>query len=671
MRCPYGVVAFILAAGAFAPSTVAAAVYQATYAETLVRAGTPPGAEGFDAGIDVGTGHLVRITASGGVRLTSFRVCGTQTGPEGCRAAFSFSRSAPSAPTGALVVAFVDGAGRLVTSWAAVGPGAFVAVPANARRLVLRINGVNGREPGALRVIADVVNDSANSSATAGTGVRRPLAEARQVSSATVITRKDVQFILRRFGYSDTPENVTAVLKNGYGVWFSAQLNPQSINDSQLSTYLPAMPAITGNSTTDGKNYQLLEDRIIQREVASNAQLLEKVTEHWLDHFAVGNGKVNDSYAMAHYEETVRADALGNFGTLVSDVSIEPAILLWLDNNDNVGTDATNPPNENFGRELMQLYTIGINQLNMDGSSVLDANQNPVPAYGEPDVKQVALALTGFQTYQPYPLPAGEAADEVDVEQFHSSAHGRGPYSIIGQTVADPGDATVINDVVSVLVHNPSVAPFEAKELLQRFVTETPSPGYISRIATVWQNTENDSAQIAKVLLAIVDDPEFIPAIDSQVKTPVEYAVDSVRALHGALANPATNASGTPLQDIDTDEYDTGMQLWNAPTVFSYYRPGNKESLLTNYYMLQRWGVAADVASNVHTGALNASKQLNMDLSGIAQLPPEQQAAYLLDALVDGGDPELQSLVTNYLRGSHNVNGAVWLILASPKYEVN
>ena len=669
MRWPFGVFTLALAAGAFAPSCVAAAVYEPTYAETLVRAGTPRGAAGYDAGIDVSAGHFVRLTASGSIRLGSFGACGTQTGPEGCRSAFSFSRSAPSAPTGALVVAFVDGGGQLVTSWAAVGSGAFVAVPANARRLVLRINGVNGREPGALRVIADVVND--NPGGTSGSGVRRPLAEARQVSAGTVVTRRDIQFILRRFGYSDTPENVTAVLKSGYQAWFSAQLNPQSINDSQLSTYLPAMPTITGNANTDGQNYNLLEDRIIQREVASNAQLLEKVTEHWLDHFAVGNGKVSDSYAMLHYEETVRADALGNFGSLVSDISLEPAILLWLDNNDNVGTDSTNPPNENFGRELMQLYTIGINQLNMDGSNVLDGNQNPVPAYGEPDVKQVALALTGFQTYQPYPLPTGEPADQVDVEAFNANAHGHGPYTIIGQTVPDPGDATVVNDVISVLVHNPSAAPFEAKELLQRFVTETPSPGYVTRIATVWRNTENDPTQIAEVLQAIVNDPEFIPAIDSQVKTPVEYAIDSVRALHGAQANSATNASGAPLQDIDYDEYGTGMELWNAPTVFSFYRPGDKESLLTNYYLLQRWNVAADVSSNVHTGALNPSNQLNMDLSGIAQFPPAQQAAYLLDALVEGGDPELQSLVTNYLLGTKSVRGAVWLILASPKYEVN
>jgi uncharacterized protein (DUF1800 family) len=670
MRCSFGIITLVLAAGIVAPAPANAAGYKTTFAETLVRAGVPRGAAGYDAGIDVSAGRFVRLTASGGLRLLSFSVCGHQTGPEGCRAAFSFSRSAPSAPTGALVVAFVDGSGRLITSWAAVGAGAFIAVPANAARLVLRINGVNNREPGAVRVAADVVNEIAGGTQGAG-GVRRPLAEARQVSAGRVITRKDVHYVLRRFGYSDTPENVTAVLASGYGAWLAAQLNPQSIDDSQLGTYLPAMPAITGNATTDDKNYNRLEDRIIQREVASNAQLLEKVTEHWLDHFAVGNEKVSDSFAMMHYEETVRADALGNFGTLVSDISIEPAILLWLDNNGNVGTDASNPPNENFGREVMQLYTIGINQLNMDGSNVLDANQNPLPAYGEPDVKQVALALTGFQTFQPYPLPSGQPDDQIDVEHFNANAHARGPYTIIGQTVADPGDATVVNDVVSVLAHNPSVAPFEAKELLQRFVTETPSPGYITRIATVWQSTENDPAQIAKVLQAIVDDPEFIPAVDSQVKTPVEFSIDSVRALHGAHANPATNATGAPLGDIDNDEYGTAMQLWNAPTVFSFYRPGNKESLLTNYYLLQRWNIAADIANNVHTGALNTGNQLNMDLSGIATLPPAQQASYLLDALVDGGDPELRSLVTNYLTGGNTINGAVWLILASPKYEVN
>jgi uncharacterized protein (DUF1800 family) len=624
---------------------------ESTFATTFVSGVTPRGAAGFDGGVDVHGGRYLRITASGTLAL-GYGACARATGPQGCAAAFSPARSAPESPTGALLAAFTTATGALVSSWVAVGEAAYVTIPSGAERVLFRVNGSTGREFGAFHV----------------------------VTTGGLSSRADVQHLLRRFGFSDTPANVTAVYRAGAGTWLAQQLNPAAIDDSALATYMEPMPlAGTSPQTMNGyDDYRfILERRIVQREVASKRQLLEKMTLHWLEHFAVSEDKVNSPSAMIHYEETLRTDALGNFKTLVSDVTIEPAMLLWLDNNNNDGSHvATSPPNENFSRELMQLYVLGTTQLNADGTPVLDGTGNPVPAYTDEDVKQVAQALTGFQRTEPYPLPLADPRT-IDGTKFFPTRHAKGPFTIIGQSVTDTGDATIVPKVVGVLASNPATAPFEVKELLQRFVTESPSPGYVARIVAVWNANAAASDQLAKVMQAIASDPEFYAGKQSMVKEPIEYAVDAVRELNGAQAVPITASMRTPYGSVRIVLGGMQEQHWYPPSVFSFYRPGDKESLLTNSLLLTRWGEAVSLSNNAELAALCAKCDVNLDLTTLQALAGGTSAAavtgYLMDALVDGGTPELSALVQNYLgsNGTTNIKGAIWLVLTSPEYEVN
>ncbi|HWT06340.1 MAG TPA: DUF1800 family protein, partial [Xanthomonadales bacterium] len=552
---------------------------------------TPRGAAGSDGGVDVRGGRYLRVTASGTLAL-GYGACPRATGPQGCAAAFSPARSAPASPTGALLVAFTKASGALVSSWAAVGEAAYVAIPPGAERVLFRVNGSTGREFGAFHVVADVVTERtgravqdvfASSAAPSATRHTQPVM--RAVATGGLTSRADIQHLLRRFGFSDTPANVTAVYRAGAGTWLAQQLNPAAIDDSALATYMEPMPlAGTSPQTMNGyDDYRfILERRIVQREVASKRQLLEKMTLHWLEHFAVSEDKVNSPSAMIHYEETLRTDALGNFKTLVSDVTVEPAMLLWLDNNNNDGSRvATSPPNENFSRELMQLYVLGTTQLNADGTPILDGTGNPLPTYTDEDVKQVAQALTGFQRTEPYPLPLADPRT-IDGTKFFPTRHAKGPFTIIGQSVTDTGDPTIVGKVVGVLASNPATAPFEVKELLQRFVTESPSPGYLSRIVAVWNANADASDQLAKVMQAIASDPEFYADKQSMVKEPIEYAIDAIRELNGAQAVPITASMRTPYNSVHSVLSGMQQQHWYPPSVFSFYRPGEKESLLTN-----------------------------------------------------------------------------------------
>ena len=546
----------------------------ATFATSYVSAAIPRNAAGHDAGVDLAGGRYVRLAASGEIALRSYGACPRSVGPLGCSAAVSFSRLVPSAPTGTLIVAFVDRAGAPVTAWAAVGNAAYVVIPARAARLVLRINGADARDYGRFRVSVDVVGAHVASSdlGTAADPVHR-LSVGRQVAVSNPFTRALAQNMLRRLGFSGSPADVTALYTGGLTTWLSAQLLPNTVDDSQLASTMQAMPTYTGNSTLDQNVEPTILRRIVQREIASKRQLLEKVTLHWLEHFAVSQNSVNDIGAMAHYEDTVRADALGNFAQLVTDVAKEPAMLYWLDNNFNNGADpADNPPNENFGRELMQLYTLGPNQLNQDGSTIVDSNGVPVPSYGEPDVKAAALALTGFEVQTPNPLPTGVDPRTIDTVSFVPAAHAVGPFTIMNNRILDPGNATIVDAVVKMLAHQPETAPFEAKEMLQRFVTDDPSPGYVSRIAAVWSANVDDPNQIAKVILAIATDPEFTADAHGLVKEPIEFDVDAVRELGGANETPLTY-SATPFDNVLNDNQNAGEGIYFPPTVFSFYRP--------------------------------------------------------------------------------------------------
>jgi uncharacterized protein (DUF1800 family) len=207
---------------------------------------------------------------------------------------------------------------------------------------------------------------------------------------------------------------------------------------------------------------------------------------------------------------------------------------------------------------------------------------------------------------------------------------------------------------------------------LQRFVSETPSPGYVSRMAAAWNQNVDDPKQIAKVMAAIVADPEFATSRNSMVKEPLESEIDAVRELEGAAANPITTAVPHPLDSLYSDELNLGQGLWYPPSVFSFYRPGEKAGLITNAELLTLWGGDAHISAGANVTKACTTCVANLNLTPLATQNGQQIASFLLDALVDGGTPELRALLTNYIANTPSkVPGAIWIVMSSPEYEVN
>jgi uncharacterized protein (DUF1800 family) len=696
-----------------------------TFATAYVQASVPHNTIGRDAGVDVGLGTYVRVSASGRFTTRS-GFCGT-TGvdPNGC------GNTATGA--GTLVAAFADAADRLIGAWMPVGTYANLSVPLGAKRLLFRVNGMSGREYGAYRVVSDVVTNAAPAqlgSGTSGNGsavhigpngggtvastsairiaasaqtastVRRTLGTVGNGGSAGVIptggaaSRSDVHYALRRLGFSDTPANVTSVLGSGVSAWVTAQLAaPSPDSDSSIQQgsggNVEALPVLTGNSQTDGNYAANIEDRLMQWQVNTKWQLREKVTLHWLEHFAVSYATVGQAGDMEHYIQTVRADALGNFAKLIADVSKEPAMMIWL-NNANNGYNPNTLPNENFGRELMQLYTLGVNTLNTDGTVVQDPNNpgQPLATYSEQDVKSMSLALTGFQLQTQTAI--GTYPAYVDKIVFNAAAHApatNGGFSVMGTIIPDGktcpwsytsyqsaglSSSCVVDNAALSLANNPTTWVYESTELLERLVTETPSPAMIKRISAIWGQNVNDPNQIAKVVAAIAADPEFYNGKYTMIKEPIEFEAGAIRALGGAASNPVTGSELRPLSSAISDTARMAQELWDPPSVFSFYYPSDKDGLINNAQLLATWSAASNLAGSARTTACT-NCPIFLDFTSFASSKQTTDlAGYLLDALVDGGTPQLNALVKNFLNNNPaNVQGALWIILSSPEYGVN
>src|ERR1700743_2240623 len=175
-------------------------------------------------------------------------------------------------------------------------------------------------------------------------------------------------------------------------------------------------------------------------------------------------------------------------------------MLQWLNNDGN----KANGPNVNWARELMQLYTTGVFQLNPDGSPVLE-NGEQVLNYVGADIKAMAKAMSGYNVIF---LEGGDPMTNYTVT-FDPTLQIGGKVAFLGSNHNIPRNKAAISTIVNFLAHQPSTAPFEVTELLQRFVTEKPSKEYVSDIVKVWNANVDAPDQLARVVRAIIAHPEF------------------------------------------------------------------------------------------------------------------------------------------------------------------
>lgn len=254
--------------------------------------------------------------------------------------------------------------------------------------------------------------------------------------------------------------------------------------------------------------------------------------------------------------KTLDKHAFGKFGDLLREMTINPAMGKYLA----LGHSKAPSPNEDFAREVMQLFTIGLHELNMDGSFKLDGAGKRIPTYNQTTISEMARALSGWGFANSY---EDMSAPLVARESYHDKGAKtivRGIQLPAGQTAQQD-----MNAVMTALLQHPNLAPFISVRLIRHFVTSNPSPAYIQRVATVFKNTDGDLAAVVKAILLDTEARLDQPATNSgHLKDPMLHTLSLVRALGGKVVDP---------KNILWDYFLMGERLAQAPSVFSFYSP--------------------------------------------------------------------------------------------------
>lgn len=288
---------------------------------------------------------------------------------------------------------------------------------------------------------------------------------------------------------------------------------------------------------------------------------------------------------IADYYDTLVSGAFGNYRDLLEEITLHPAMGIYLSMRGNRKEDpiAGTRPDENYARELMQLFSIGLVQLDAGGSPVLGADGQPVPTYTQEDIEELARVLTGWTWATNEPKTA-------DLEQFQDleptfgrmqpwpAFHDSGAKTIVGG-VAIPGNQTPEQDLamaLDALFHHANAGPFFARQLIQRLVTSNPSAEYVARVAAVFSD---DGAGVRGNLEAVVRatllDPEALaPPADPLTFGKLREPLMRATALWRAFGTPPLQ---TPWSDFIGGEY-LGQQALYSPSVFNFFSPSYSTS---------------------------------------------------------------------------------------------
>jgi uncharacterized protein (DUF1800 family) len=237
----------------------------------------------------------------------------------------------------------------------------------------------------------------------------------------------------------------------------------------------------------------------LDRMMNGRATLLEKMTLFWHGHFATSVQKVRDGYFMWLQNDTLRRNALGNFGALVKKISRDPAMMIYLD----LQQSRKEHPNENWARELMELFTVGIGN------------------YSEQDIRESARAFTGYRI-------------DMTTQQFRFAPfqQDKGVKNFMGRTGAFSGD-----DIIDILRQQPACAQFIGRKLWRYFVEDDPSPQVVDVIA---ERIRARNYDMRPVLREMFSSAEFYSdrVMRTQIKSPVQYIVQTSKLLEGQLPSP-------------------------------------------------------------------------------------------------------------------------------------
>ena len=434
---------------------------------------------------------------------------------------------------------------------------------------------------------------------------------------------------LNQATFGATPQKIDQLRllgDNAYEKWIDAQLASPSNNFA--SPYADVIAERRFSDFTIGMNagsFDQFPHRVTRMSSFSDAreniqtvwtrlalfasdELRQRVAWGLSQIFVAGPTTIGHSRGQAEWYDTCIRNATGNYRTLLFEIAVNPWMGVYLSHEGNQSADPSinRLPDENFAREIMQLFSIGLFELNQDGTRRLDSDGNPIPTYDNDDITQLARVFTGLRrTFREFGSNAQDILSTAPMVMIES-AHDRGDstselvYGVrekiflqgpfyspepLPSFADDPGRIGMddVNDTIDILYNHPNTPPFITKRLIQHLVTSNPSPAYVERIADVFvDNGSGVRGDLAAVVKAIL--------LDEEARSASDMFADNSGRLKGPMLR-LTNLCRIFEVGIDTPEINTlaGIQAWNPrlgvlqedfkqaphtyPSVFNFYRP--------------------------------------------------------------------------------------------------
>jgi hypothetical protein len=508
-----------------------------------------------------------------------------------------------------------------------------------------------------------------------GTLVSAPLAVPVGVQNPQVSVSAAHRF-LEQAAFGPTSADAASLQTIGYQAWLNQQL---------------ALPVISNYNSVTGSQGGL-PNAFLANAVTNSDQLRQRVAFALSEIFTISVTKIIWNEDMVPYEQMLINDAFTNYRKILGDVTLSPGMGNYLDmaNNAKANPAAGTAANENYAREVMQLFSMGDVLLNQDGSPQIDPSTGqPAPAYLQPNISELARVFTGWTYVNPngppnWPSYINSSGPMVP----YNAMHDFGSKTLLNGYVA-PANLTPLADLNAALDNiagHPNVAPFISKQLIQHLVKSNPTPAYVQRVTQAFTQSDGD---MPTVIAAILLDQEARandaggndqPA-DGHLQEPALFIPGFVRAFNGQMTTAnyyASNLAGL------------GQDIYNPASVFSYFSPGytvagtgglkGPEFQIDNpNAAILRENLVAEMFSQYSNPVQTYGPGTTVDLTSFLPLAanPQSLVSALDLTLTHGAMPAaMNQIVVNAVTQDassgalHQVEGACYLILTSSYYNV-
>jgi uncharacterized protein (DUF1800 family) len=544
------------------------------------------------------------------------------------------------------------------------------------------------------------------------------------------VSEADAVRFLEQATWGATAAEVARVRQMGLRAWLEEQFNTPTSHPASY-TLVPTdlslgCPNFTGSNaaacTREHYSPMPLQINFFRDAMYERDQLRQRVAFALHQIFVVSFIDLPITSWIGYYLQTLDRNAFGNYRTLLGEVTLNPAMGEYLNMRGNTRFN----PNENFAREVLQLFSTGVDELNPDGTPRLDAQGNRVQVYDQEDINNFARVFTGWNLAAPKTFTTFFGS-QVEVFNFqdpmivtNANNHDTGAKTLLrGSTIQPFAGGTTqqrvdyanssLGAALDNIAGHPNVGPFVGKQLIQHLVTSNPSPAYVERVARAFNNDcdalypeacANRRGDLKAVVRAVLLDPEARGDLKTdpkygRLREPVQHINNVLRAWGAhSFANPAAESDGILAEFSSTDlPRSLDQRLFYPPTVFGYYSPlyevpgtgvlGPAFEILSTTTALRRanavnllvfTGITQNAAIRPQGTALNLTP-LEQQAANPAQLVEGLNSLLMHGTMTSGMKSQLVSAVSSIpsndpQSATKRARTAAYLVLSSAQFQV-